>query len=209
MSEHFYTGSEIPVSDIDSSLFSHLICAFASIGSSTHPLFFNSSFEQIFSTFTSTMKHKNPSITTLLSMWADGEDPSALASMLGESSSRRSFIESTIEKAGLYAFSGIDLFGVLPSGSINMTNLSALLGEWRDGVDAESRESGRPQLLLVMAVYCESIADSVSYSLDSIQSNLDWVHLIVYDNHLPTREKFALRHAAIFDLASQNNTDLA
>ncbi|KAI6703205.1 hypothetical protein NL676_012341 [Syzygium grande] len=97
-SGYFYAGSEIPVSDIDSSLFSHLICAFASTDPSTHPLSFNSSFEQIFSTFTSTVKRKNPSVTTLLSVWAGGEDFSDLASMLGESSSRRSFIQSTIEK---------------------------------------------------------------------------------------------------------------
>ncbi|XP_056176855.1 uncharacterized protein LOC115668446 isoform X2 [Syzygium oleosum] len=206
-SGYFYAGSEIPVSDIDSSLFSHLICAFAFIGAPTHQLSFNSSTEQIFSAFTSTVKRKNPSVTTLLSVWAGGEDPSAFASMLGESSSRRSFIESTIEKARLYGFSGVDLCGVLPWRSINMTNLSSLLGEWRDRVDVESRKSGKPQLLLVMAVYRESIADSVSYPLDSIQSKLDWVHLIAYDYHLPTRDKFALPHAALFDPASQNNTD--
>ncbi|KAI6668330.1 hypothetical protein NL676_016183 [Syzygium grande] len=206
-SGYFYAGSEIPVSDIDSSLFSHLICAFASIGSSTQPLSFNASFEQIFSTFTSTVKRKNPSITTLLSVWAGGEASTALASMIGELSSRSSFVESTIEKARLYPFSGIDLFRVLPSGSSNMTHLSALLGEWRDGVDAESRKSGKPRLLLVMGVYCQAIVDSVSYPLDSIQRYLDWVHLIAYDYHLPTREKFALPHAALFDPASHNNTD--
>ncbi|KAL3744231.1 hypothetical protein ACJRO7_013480 [Eucalyptus globulus] len=206
-SGYFYAGTEIPVSDIDSSLFSHLICAFASIDSPAHPFSFNSSFEQIFSTFTSTVKRKNPSITTLLSVWAGGEDPSAFASMLGESSSRRSFIESTIEKARLYAFSGIDLFGVWLGRSINITNLSVLLGEWRDGVDAESRKSGKSRLLLVMGVYCQSIVDSLSFPLNSIQRYLDWVHLIAYDYHLPTREKFALPHAALFDPASHNNTD--
>ncbi|KAF7849774.1 hypothetical protein BT93_L0293 [Corymbia citriodora subsp. variegata] len=206
-SGYFYAGSEIPVSGIDSSLFSSLICAFAFIDSSTHQVSVNSSTEQIFSTFTSTVKRKNPSITTLLSVWAGGGDSSAFASLLGESSSRRSFIESTIEKARLYGFSGVDLCGVLPSRSINMNNLGALLQEWREGVDAESRKSGKPQLLLVMAVYSQAIFDSLSYPLDSIQRNLDWVHLIAYDYHLPTREKYALPHAALFDPASQNNTD--
>ncbi|KAL3744225.1 hypothetical protein ACJRO7_013475 [Eucalyptus globulus] len=210
-SGYFYAGNEIPVSDIDSSLFSHLICAFAYIDSSTYQLSVNSSTEQFFSTFTSTVKRKNPSITTLLSVWAAAwagrEDPSAFVSMLGESSSRMSFIESTIGKARLYGFSGVDLYGVLPSRSINMTNLSALLREWRDAVDEESRKSGKPPLLLVMAVYCQPIFNSVSYPLDSIQRNLDWVHLNAYDYHLPTRERFALPHAALFDPASQNNTD--
>ncbi|KAF8033796.1 hypothetical protein BT93_C0146 [Corymbia citriodora subsp. variegata] len=206
-SGYFYTGNDFPVSDIDSSLFSSLICAFAYIDSSTHQVSVNSSTEQIFSTFTSTVKRKNPSITTLLSVWGGRENPSAFASMLGESSSRRSFVESTIEKARLYGFSGVDLCGVLPSRSINMTNLGTLLREWRDGVDAESRKSGKPQLLLVMAVYCQPIFDSVSYPLDSIQRYLDWVHLSAYDYHLPRGEKFALPHAALFDPASRNNTD--
>ncbi|KAK3435682.1 hypothetical protein EUGRSUZ_C00392 [Eucalyptus grandis] len=210
-SGYFYAGSEIPISDIDSSLFSHLICAFAYIDSSTYQLSVNSSTEQFFTTFTSTVKRKNPSITTLLSVWAAAwagrEDPSAFVSMLSESSSRRSFIESTIEKARLYGFSGVDLCGVLRSRSINVTNLSALLREWRDGVDAESRKSGKPQLLLVMAVYSQPIFNSVSYPIDSIQRNLDWVHLSAYDYHLPTRERFALPHAALFDPASPKNTD--
>ncbi|KAI6682417.1 hypothetical protein NL676_036298 [Syzygium grande] len=98
-SGYFYAGSEIPVSDIDSSLFFHLICAFASIGSSTHPLSFNASFEQIFSTFTSTVKRKNPSITTLLSVWAGGEASSALASMLGKFSSRK-FLYRVYDRKG-------------------------------------------------------------------------------------------------------------
>ncbi|KAK3435680.1 hypothetical protein EUGRSUZ_C00389 [Eucalyptus grandis] len=206
-SAYVYDGSDIRLSAIDSSLFSTLICAFAYIDSSTHQLYVNSSTEYFFHTFTDSVKFENSSITTLLSVWAGREDPSAFVSMLGESSSRRSFIESTIEKARLYGFSGVDLCGVLPSRSINMTNLSALLREWRDGVDAESRKSGKPQLLLVMAVYCQPIFNSVSYPLDSIQRNLDWVHLIAYDYHLPTRERFALPHAALFDPASQNNTD--
>ncbi|KAL3744217.1 hypothetical protein ACJRO7_013468 [Eucalyptus globulus] len=208
-SGYFYAGSEIPISDIDSSLFSHLICAFAYVDSSTYQLSVNSSTEQFFSTFTSTVKRKNPSITTLLSVWAAAwagrEDPSAFVSMLGES--LRSFIDSTIGKARLYGFSGVDLCGVLPSRSINMTNLSALLREWRDAVDDESRKSGKLPLLLVMAVYCQPIFNSVSYPLDSIQRNFNWVHLIAYDYHLPTKERFALPHAALFDPASQNNTD--
>ncbi|KAK3435681.1 hypothetical protein EUGRSUZ_C00390 [Eucalyptus grandis] len=73
-------------------------------------------------------------------------------------------------------------------------------------LDAESRKSGKPPLLLVTAVYSQPIFNSVSYPLDSIQRNLDWVHLSAYDYHLPTRERFALPHAALFDPASQNYT---
>ncbi|KAI6703212.1 hypothetical protein NL676_012348 [Syzygium grande] len=58
-----------------------------------------------------------------------------------------------------------------------------------------------------MGVYCQPIVDSLSYPLDSIPRYLDWVHLIAYDYHLPTREKFALPHAALFDPTSHNNTD--
>jgi hypothetical protein len=60
---YYYSGSETVISEINSKLFTHLICAFAYINSSTYHLSINSSTEQRFSTFTDTVKLKNPTIT--------------------------------------------------------------------------------------------------------------------------------------------------
>jgi GH18 family chitinase len=101
---YYYSGSETVISDINSKLFTHLICAFAYINSSTYHLSINSSTEQRFSTFTDTVKRKNPSITTLLSIWVGKEDSSTFFSMINQSSYRNSFIQSSIRTAKLYGF---------------------------------------------------------------------------------------------------------
>ena len=83
---YHYSGSETVISDINSKLFTHLLCAFANINSSTYHLSINSSTEQKFSTFTETVKRNNPLITTLLSIWVGREDSSIFFSMINQSS---------------------------------------------------------------------------------------------------------------------------
>jgi hypothetical protein len=128
---YYYSGSETVISEINSKLFTQLTCAFAYINSSTYHLSINSSTEQRFSTFTDTVKQKNPSITTLLSIWVGREFSSTFFSMINQSSYRNSFIQSSIQTARLHGFHGLDLFlfGVLPNKSSDMANLATLLNE--------------------------------------------------------------------------------
>ncbi|KAK6274028.1 PREDICTED: chitotriosidase-1-like [Theobroma cacao] len=117
---YWYAYGEFPVQDIDSALFTHLLCAFAEVNPSTYQLFIPSASEQDFSTFTSIVKRKNPSVKTLLSVWngisetgksITGEkvNDSVLSSMISESSKRKSFIDSSMKTARRYGFHGIDL----------------------------------------------------------------------------------------------------
>ncbi|XP_052304929.1 cysteine-rich receptor-like protein kinase 19 isoform X2 [Populus trichocarpa] len=66
---YWYGGSDFPIPDINSALFTHLLCAFANVNSSTYELSIPSDFQQNFSIFTGIVKRKNPSIVTLLSIW--------------------------------------------------------------------------------------------------------------------------------------------
>jgi hypothetical protein len=140
---YYYSGSETVISEINSKLFTHLICAFAYINSSTYHLSINSSTEQRFSTFTDTIKRKNPSITTLLSIWVGREFSSTFFSMINQSSYRNSFIQSSIQTARLHGFHGLDLFlfGILPNKSSYMANLATLLNEWRVAVDSDAKKT--------------------------------------------------------------------
>ncbi|EOY29616.1 Cysteine-rich RLK 34 [Theobroma cacao] len=110
---YWYAYGEFPVQDIDSALFTHLLCAFAEVNPSTYQLFIPSASEQDFSTFTSIVKRKNPSVKTLLSVWngisetgksITGEkvNDSVLSSMISESSKRKSFIDSSMKTARRY-----------------------------------------------------------------------------------------------------------
>ncbi|PKI64671.1 hypothetical protein CRG98_014887 [Punica granatum] len=60
-----------------------------------------------------------------------------------------------------------------------------------------------------MAGYCQKVFD-VSLPIDPIDSmsrSLDWLNIIAYDYHLPTKERYIYPHAPLFDPKSQNNTD--
>lgn len=205
---YHYTGNELAVSSIDSTLFTHLICAFAYINSSTYHLSINSSTQQKFSTFTNVVKRKNPKITTFLSVWVGREDSSVLFSMLNQSSRRRSFIDSSIATARLYEFDGLDLCGAEPRNSVHTSYLGKLLDEWRAAVDSEARNSGKSGLILIMALYHSmQVMETVTYPIDSIRRNLNWVHLVAYDYHVPTQENFTHFHAALFDpISNRTNT---
>ncbi|KAH9806495.1 hypothetical protein KPL71_002780 [Citrus sinensis] len=201
---YWTSRSELPVSQINSGLFTHLTCAFAYLNSSTFTLYINSTYEKSFSSFTNTVKRKNPSVVTLLSIWGG---TAIFSSMVNQSSNRKSFIKSSIETARLYGFQGLDLSGVLPSKSTNMTNLGILFDEWRAEVTSEARNSGNSQLLLVMKSHQLPAIDSVTYPIDSMLRNLDWVHVRAYDYYLPSRDNFTGAHSALYSSSSWFNTN--
>ncbi|XVE53687.1 hypothetical protein DITRI_Ditri03aG0022500 [Diplodiscus trichospermus] len=130
----------------NSALFTHLICAFASLDSSSYELSISSSDEPYFSVFTNTVKQKNPSITILLSIGGGSANHSVIVSMVSNSSHRKAFIDSSIKVARLYDFQGLEFSWVL----------------------ANTR---------------------------------------AYDFHTPTRENFTRAHAALYDPASNSNTN--
>ncbi|KAJ8753104.1 hypothetical protein K2173_017640 [Erythroxylum novogranatense] len=204
---YWYSASELPVSDVDSSLFTHLIYAFAFINSSTYHLYINSSTEQSFSSFASTIKRKNPSAISLLSIWAGREDLEIFSSMISDSFHRKSFIDSSINMARINDYGGLELTGVVPSMRLNMTNLGTLFDEWRRAAASESKNSGKSELLLIMAGYYSPSLDSVTYPIGSLIRNLDWIEIVAYDYYVPTKSNLTGAHAALYGTLSQANTD--
>ncbi|KAI8023020.1 putative cysteine-rich receptor-like protein kinase 35 [Camellia lanceoleosa] len=201
---YWYSGSESPVPDIDSTLFTHLLCAFAYINSSTYELSIPSSAEQYFSTFTNIVKQKNPSIITILSIWDGTTNSSIFFSMVSQASHRKTFIQSTIKIARLYGFQGMDMWGVSLSTDTNMTNMGTLFDEWRAAINSESTTS---RLILIMSGHYSPVVDSNKYPVKSVERNLDWVHIIAYDYYLSKRDNFTGGHAALYDPSSNLNTD--
>ncbi|KAL6274964.1 hypothetical protein ACE6H2_025656 [Prunus campanulata] len=216
---YWYAGSESPIPDINSALFTHLFCAFADLNSSTYQLSIPLSQEPSFSIFTGVVKHKNPSVITLLSIW-NGQAATAqsilgqevnysvLSSMVNKPSNRKSFIESSIKTARLCGFQGIDLFWLWPNTASDMINMAKLLDEWRAAVNSESRNSSdQSRLILTMAIRYLPAFESLSYPIESMKRNLDWAHVMAYDYHLPSKENVTGAHAALYDPSSHVNTD--
>ncbi|KAE9462617.1 hypothetical protein C3L33_05469, partial [Rhododendron williamsianum] len=206
-SGYWFSGSELPVTDINSPLFTHLICAFAGLNSSTYQLSISSSDAQSFSTFTPTVKQKNPTVTTLLSIGGGSANSSTFSSMVSQSGFRKSFIESSIKTARSYGFNGLDFCWVSASTSSEMTNMATLFNEWRLAIESESRNSSGSQLILTMAVQFSPDLENASFPIESIKKNLDWVHVMAYDYYMPSWWNYTAAFAALYDPGSEVSTE--
>ncbi|XP_061375740.1 L-type lectin-domain containing receptor kinase IX.2-like isoform X2 [Gastrolobium bilobum] len=204
---YWYYGRESPTSDINSALYTHLICAFADVNNSSFELSVPSSNEQQFSTFTSTLKLKNPSITTLLSIGGD-QNTISIQSMIANASSRKPFIQSSIRIARLYGFQGLDLFWYSFETGSDVDNLGQLFQEWRAAAKSEAETNSTLQeLILTASVQASPDLDFGSFPVESIKSNLNWIHVNAYNYHTPLGQNFTGAPSALYDPASDINTD--
>ncbi|CAJ1944774.1 unnamed protein product [Sphenostylis stenocarpa] len=196
---YWYSGSDFPVSDINSAFYTHLVCAFAEVNTSTFEISLSPTNHQRFSTFTNTVKLNNPSVTTLLSTGGD-QNSDAIQSMLSKASSRKPFIQSSITMARLYGFQGLDLSWSTIKTSSDADNLGQLFQEWRVAAESDAlANSSLPQLILTAAVQASPDLNNGSYPVDSIRSNLNWVHVNTYSYHTPRTQNFTAAPSALYD----------
>ncbi|KAA8535305.1 hypothetical protein F0562_030308 [Nyssa sinensis] len=178
----------------------------------------SSSDEQLFSIFTDTVKQKNPSIKTLLSIGGGDTNYERFSLMVSQSSYRKNFIDSSIKAARLYGFHGLDFAWHSQRRVSDMTNkgddareiltnTGVLFQEWRVAATSESRNSGGSQLILTMAAHHSPYLYSISSMIDSIERNLDWIHVLSYNYYMPSKENYTRAHAALYDQSSRLNTD--
>ncbi|KAJ0031339.1 hypothetical protein Pint_14607 [Pistacia integerrima] len=101
---YWHSSSALTGLRINCALYTHLHCAFADVNSTSYELSLSESDEKKFSSFTDTVKQKNPSVVTLLSIGGGDANYSTFSSMVSNSSFRKSFIDSSIRTARLYGF---------------------------------------------------------------------------------------------------------
>ncbi|KAI3446792.1 hypothetical protein Pfo_003457 [Paulownia fortunei] len=206
-SGYWSSALKFPIPDINSALFTHLVCAFAYINSSNYEIYISPSDEAYTSTFTWIVRRKNPSAKTLLSVRAGEANTSTFFEMINQSSRRRSFIKSSITAARQRGFMGLDLFDVFPSTPANMVNMETFFDEWREAINSEPKNSDTSPLILTMGVQYSPVLESLIYPISSINKNFDWVHILSFDYHLPSQDRFTGAHAALYDPSSNLNTD--
>ncbi|KAF2310401.1 hypothetical protein GH714_009101 [Hevea brasiliensis] len=204
---YYDSSSSLPVSSVNSALFTHLYYGFAGMNSSNFQLSFRFSDESTVSSFTTTIKRKNPSIITVLSIGLAYGNYSNFSLMASQPSYRESFIRSSIETARLYGFGGLDLSWTWPNTSFDMKNIGVLLYEWRAAINSEPRNSSEPRLLLTISVHYKPIIGANSFPVESIKTNIDWANIIAFDYHVPLKENVTGNHAALYDPSGHVSTD--
>ncbi|KAJ0030460.1 hypothetical protein Pint_14670 [Pistacia integerrima] len=197
---------DFPVANINFSLFTHIICAFARINSTSYQLSLSPDEEKLFSNLTETVKQKHPSVTTLLSLGGSKENVPIFSSMASNPSHRKSFIDSSIEIARLYGFQGLDLAWQFPINSSDTSNMGVLLQEWQSAVALEARNSSQSELILTAMVEYSPFTFSRSYPIEAIQKYLNWVNLGAGGYHNPQKNVTGA-NAALYDPNSDAYTD--
>ncbi|KAJ0030077.1 hypothetical protein Pint_14761 [Pistacia integerrima] len=204
---YWYSRSKLPSSGINSALYTHLHCAFADVNSTSYELSLSEPDEKKFSNFTDTVKQKNPSVLTLLSIGGGDASYSTFSSMVSNSSFRKSFIDSSIRAARLYGFQGLELGWASANSSSDMYNMGVLFEEWRAAMKLETGNSSHAQLILTAAVRFQPGLDSRSFPVEAMERYLDWVTVQAYDYYTPQRYNFTSAHAALYDPTSNVSTD--
>ena len=174
---YWFPGTSITSSNIDSTLFTHLFCAFADLNTQTNQITLPSEC----ASFPKTVKQKNPSVKTLLSIGGGSAKSSDFNTMASQPSSRKTFIDSTINQAIAYGYDGLDLDWEQQTTIEEMNNYGVLLKEWRAAINARSLP-----LLLTAAVHYIPDANSVArFPIQAITQNLDFINVMAYDFYGP------------------------
>ncbi|KAK8523394.1 hypothetical protein V6N13_113338 [Hibiscus sabdariffa] len=204
---YWSAGSEYPVSSIDSTLFTHLFCAFADLNPQTNQVTVAPANQARFSSFTSTVRSRNPNVRTLLSIGGGSSSPAAFASMASQATSRKSFIDSSISLARSYNFHGLDLDWEYPSTPTEMNNLGLLLNEWRTALNNEATVTGNARLLLSAAFFRNSDYYTLLYPIQAIRNSLDWINVMAYDFYGPGWSDVTGPPAALYNPGTQVSGD--
>ncbi|KAK2150730.1 hypothetical protein LSH36_393g02038 [Paralvinella palmiformis] len=157
--------------DVDASLCSHVVVAFADIHNNRISM--NKPEDRYIYKQINDLKSRHPHLKTLIAVggWLSGIKK--MKSVLSTSKSRNVFVTTSISFLKDNNFDGLDLDFEYPG--------SRGGPELRKAFDTESRTSGNPRLLLSVCVPCdESIVDR-GYEVDLLTRYVDWFGLMTYD----------------------------
>nr|XP_016471103.1 PREDICTED: acidic mammalian chitinase-like [Nicotiana tabacum] len=123
---YWFKNSGLALNNIDSTLFTHLFCAFADLNPQSNQLIISPENQDSFSQFTSTVQRKNPPVKTFLSIAGGSANKTAYGIMARQPNSRKSFIDSSIRLARQLGFHGLDLDWESPLSATDMTNIGTI-----------------------------------------------------------------------------------
>ncbi|XP_018567327.1 uncharacterized protein LOC108907948 [Anoplophora glabripennis] len=154
------------------------------------------------------LKTYNKNLKTMLAIGGWNEGSSRFSPMVANSERRKELVKNTIKFLRQNHFDGLDLDWEYPTfrdggKPRDRDNYAQLVEELREEFDRESEKTGRPRLLLTMAVPAGIEYINKGYDVPKLMKHLDWMNILSYDYH-SAFEPAVNHHAPLFSMEEDN-----
>ncbi|XP_059618815.1 mucin-2-like [Phlebotomus argentipes] len=134
------------------------------------------------------LKTYNKNLKCILAIGGWNEASSRFSPMVASAERRQQFVRNTIKFLRQNHFDGLDLDWEYPAfrdggKPRDRENYAQFVQELREEFDRESSKTGRPRLLLTMAVPAGTEYIEKGYDIPKLNKYLDWFNLLTYDYH--------------------------
>ncbi|XP_047533085.1 mucin-5AC isoform X2 [Vanessa atalanta] len=154
------------------------------------------------------LKTYNKNLKTLLAIGGWNEGSSRFSPMVAAKDRRREFVRNVIKFLRQNHFDGLDLDWEYPAfrdggKPKDRENYAKLVKELREEFERESEKTGKPRLLLTMAVPAGIEYILKGFDVKTLNRYLDWMNLLTYDYH-SAFEPAVNHHAPLYPLEEPN-----
>ncbi|XP_076290345.1 uncharacterized protein LOC143213900 isoform X2 [Lasioglossum baleicum] len=154
------------------------------------------------------LKTYNKNLKTLLAIGGWNEGSSRFSPMVADQDRRREFVKNSVKFLRKNHFDGLDLDWEYPAfrdggKPRDKDNYASLVQELREEFDKESSKTGRPRLLLSLAMPAGIEYIDKGYDVPRLNEYLDFINLLSYDYH-SSYEPAVNHHSPLYPLEEDN-----
>ncbi|XP_067635554.1 uncharacterized protein Cht6 [Eurosta solidaginis] len=154
------------------------------------------------------LKTYNKQLKTMIAIGGWNEASSRFSPLMANPERRQKFIKNILKFLRQNHFDGIDLDWEYPAQreggkQRDRENYAQFVQELRAEFERESEKTGRPRLLLTMAVPAGIENIEKGYDIPKLNKYLDWFNVLTYDFH-SSHEPSANHHAPLYSLEEES-----
>ncbi|KAI5697575.1 hypothetical protein M8J75_012443 [Diaphorina citri] len=150
------------------------------------------------------LKTYNKNLKTMLAIGGWNEGSTRFSPLVADEDRRKEFVKNVLKFLRVNHFDGLDLDWEYPAfrdggKSADRENYAQLVQELREEFERESEKTGRPRLLLTMAVPAGLEYIDKGYDVKKLNKYLDFMNILSYDYH-SAFEPAVNHHSPLFPL---------